>query len=110
MTEPVPDGPEMDRGREILALLGDGSLSAARREAEVQARLPNLDGRSFKDHYYGFLTTAAAQRGQEPPVLAAIERALELNDDTRSPSRRSAGEAEREAAVKQPLLQRILGR
>lgn len=110
MPEPVPDEPGVDRGREILALLGDGSLSAARREAEVQAHLSNLDGRSFKDHYYGFLTTAAANRGQDQPVLAAIERALELNGGTGSKSRQSAREAEREAIVKQPLLQRVLGR
>lgn len=110
MPEPVPDEPKTDRGREILAMLGDGSLSAARREAGVQAHLPNLDERSFKGHYYGFLTTAAAHRGQDRPVLAAIERALELNGGTGSKSRRPAGEADRDAVVKQPLLRRILGR
>jgi hypothetical protein len=109
MPDPVPDEPGVDRGREILALLREGSLSAAGREAKVQARLPDLDERSFKDHYYGFLTTAAAHRGQDRPVLAAIERALELNGGTGPTSRRSTREAEREA-VKQPLLQRILGR
>lgn len=110
MPEPVPDEPRPDQGREILAMLGDASLSAARREAKVQAHLSNLDERSFKDHYYGFLTTAAVSRGQDQPVLAAIERALELNGNTGSISRQPAREAERKATVKQPLLQRILGR
>ena len=110
MPEPVSDEPGVDRGREILALLRGGSLSAARREAEVQAYLPNLDERSFKVRYYGFLTAAAANRGQDQPVLAAIERALELNGGTGPNSRRSAREAERETGVKQPLLQRLLGR
>jgi hypothetical protein len=110
MPEPAPGEPGADRGREILALLGDGTLSAAWREAEVQARLPHLDERSFKDHYYGFLTTAAAHRGQDQPVLAAIERAMELNGDAEPAGRRSAREAKREAAGRQPLLQRILGR
>ncbi|NKX56392.1 hypothetical protein [Arthrobacter mobilis] len=94
----------------ILAILGDGSLNASRREAEVAKHLESLDGATFRHHYYGFLTTAAAHRNQAEPLQEAVQQAVALNTEARAGKRRADLETPRQEARKRPLLQRILGR